>query len=88
MIAWTRSAFPDWSAKITHTVVEGDYLGVRWEATGIHKGTYEGIEPKNLPFKIPGMSLYRFKDGKIAEAWTMPNRALLLEQINPTAASE
>ena len=45
------------------------------------KKGYKGIDPKKKTFRIWGMSLYRFSNGKISEIWQFWDRLGILEQI-------
>lgn len=82
-------AFPNKTAKIDDIFGTEDRVVFRWTCTGVHKGDLQGIAPTNKNFKISGISIYRFNNGKITEIIQMWDRLGLLEQIGevePTLA--
>lgn len=75
-------AFPNKKTKIESIVsTEDDQVVVRWTTTGTHKGTFHGIPATNKEFKISGITIWRFSNNKLAEAWQIWDRLGLLEQI-------
>jgi steroid delta-isomerase-like uncharacterized protein len=74
-------AFPGKRTKIDDVFATDDRVVVRWTCEGVHKGPLQGIEPTNSPFKVTGISIYRFSNGKIVEINQIFDRLGLLEQI-------
>lgn len=74
-------AFPNKKAKIDEIWAAEDKVIARWTCQGVHKGELEGIAPTNQEFKITGISIYRYNNGKITEIWQNWDRLGLLEQI-------
>lgn len=59
-----------------------DKVIVRWTCHGFHnKSSFKGIEARNKEFKVSGVSIYRFSNGKVSEIWQSWDRLGLLEQI-------
>jgi predicted ester cyclase len=56
------------------SICEGDYVSVRWVSSGKHRDTGRNI-------KITGMSLMRFHDGRVAEAWQNWDLHGMMQQI-------
>jgi len=54
---------------IEDMVAEGDRVVVRWTNTGTQVGDFLGIPATGRTFSIPGIDIYRIKDGKLAEHW-------------------
>jgi steroid delta-isomerase-like uncharacterized protein len=82
-------AFPHKTCKIDDIFAIDDKVVVRWTAQGTHKGDFQGVSPTNSNFKISGISIYRFSNGKIVEIYQEWDRLGLLEQIGevqPVAA--
>ncbi|WKX72268.1 ester cyclase [Streptomyces sp. XD-27] len=63
-----RSAF-DFTFTIEDQLAEGDRVMTRWTWTARHQGEFMGIAPTGRQVKADGMTVYRFKDGRIAEGW-------------------
>lgn len=67
MLERSRTLLPPVSFEILDMVEEGDRVAVRWQLTA----TYDGN-----PFVESIMAIYRFEEGRIAEDWGIPIRAL------------
>jgi len=83
-----RSAFPDTDLVVEDMFGVGDKVAVRWSATMIHKGEGIGIAPTNKRVTITGMTIARFVDGKIVEAWDNWDQLAMLEQLGAYAAPQ
>jgi steroid delta-isomerase-like uncharacterized protein len=64
-----RAAFPDLHVTVDDMVAENDKVAVRLSATGKHQGVFMGVAPTGKRVTITGITIYRFADSKIAEAW-------------------
>ena len=53
----------------------------RYKSTGTHSGTYEGIDSTGIKVEIYETSIYRLKEGKIAEQWCFPDDVGLKNQL-------
>lgn len=76
-----REAFPDLHVSIDQQVAEGDFVATRWTARGTHKGELFGVAPTGKESTITGMTIDRFKNGKIAESYTNWDTLGLLQQL-------
>jgi steroid delta-isomerase-like uncharacterized protein len=88
------AAAPDMRATIQELVAEGDKVAVAWTVEGTQQGELLGIPATGKHFRLPGMSIYRLAEGKIAEASEEWDRLDLLQQLGvlptpqaPTAAT-
>jgi len=70
-----RTIVPDFEARITELIGEGDVVVAYWLATGTAKETFLGVEPTGRPFAANAISRLRFADGRIAEYQVMPGPA-------------
>ena len=70
-VGWIRDAFSDLHYEIEDSVAEGDKVAVRVTAGGRHTGKFIGFEPTGKSYKVKQMHMYRFKDGKIIEHWSV-----------------
>jgi predicted ester cyclase len=64
-----RAAFPDWRSDLHALVAEGDYVAEHFTATGTHRGEFMGAAPTGRVVTLPGINLFRVRDGKIVERW-------------------
>jgi predicted ester cyclase len=69
-IAMYRNVFPDSHVTYEGLIANDDFVVGRWSATGTHKGKLPGIEQiTGKQIAISGITIYRFVNGKIIEAW-------------------
>lgn len=75
----------DSSSDLTFTenwmIAEGDKVAVCFTAKGTHNGAFQGIPATGKRYKISGMTVWRFVDGKIAEEWVFSNDLDLYRQL-------
>ena len=64
-----RAGFPDLHFDIDAHVAERDLVATMWTATGTHLGKWVGYQPSGKSVRVQGMSLQRYKDGKLIELW-------------------
>jgi predicted ester cyclase len=66
----------------------GDRVVARWVGRGRHEGELMGIAPTGAPIEVDAISLFRVRDGKITEEWTVWDALGLLQQVGavPVAA--
>lgn len=89
--AWYRqlqelyTAFPDHITDVPVTVAEGDYVVYRWTATARHLGQYQGAPPTGRSVTAEGITISRFRDGKIVEEQASWNKLAFLENLGISA---
>jgi steroid delta-isomerase-like uncharacterized protein len=66
-----HKAFPDYSMTVDDMIAEDDKVMVLSTRRGTNKGEFQGIPPTGKFVQIKRFALYRFENGKIAEAWIM-----------------
>jgi steroid delta-isomerase-like uncharacterized protein len=76
-----RQALPDMQNTVNHMVAEGDLLVVHWTLSGTNTHPGWGLPGTGKPFKLSGMTLFRFKAGKISEEWNAMNMLSALRQL-------
>ncbi|WP_405066884.1 ester cyclase [Kribbella sp. NBC_01510] len=67
--AMMRAAFPDWHSELHALVAEGDIVVERFTAGGTHEGEVMGIAPTGKTVSLPGINIFRLRDGRIVERW-------------------
>ena len=83
-----REAFPDWQEKIIHIVAEDDNVIIQFESSGTNLGNWLGNPPTGKKIRINEFSIFRVKNGKIAEQWLMPDIFNLRMQLGLGMPSE
>jgi len=76
-----RAAFPDMQGAVNHMVAEGDLVVVHWTMRGTNTQPGMGLPATGKPIKISGMTLFRFKGGKISEEWNAWSMLSVLKQL-------
>jgi steroid delta-isomerase-like uncharacterized protein len=81
LVARVRVAFPDQRFTIEDTIASGDRVVVRWNMEATHSGPLAGIPATGKRVTQRAIVIYRFKDGKVAEAWTQMDQVGMLRQL-------
>ena len=76
-----RSAFPDLGVEVKHMVTDEDNVSFAYTVSGTHKGEFMGVSPTGKSFKVRGMQIGRFEDGKLVERWGATNELGILKQL-------
>ena len=76
-----RTAMPDMQFAVNHMVAEGDLVVVHWTMWGTNTQPGMGLPATGKPIKISGMTLFRFRAGKISEEWGAYNMLSVLKQL-------
>lgn len=80
-IANHKKSFPDWTEEIVDMIAEGDKVVTRYKSTGTHQGAFNGVDSTGNKVTIYETSIYRIRDGKIAEQWGFPDEVSLRDQL-------
>ena len=64
-----HNGFPDFQITIQDQIAEGDRVVSRWNATGTHKGEFQGIALTGKKVNITATTIVRISNGKIVEGW-------------------
>ena len=73
--------FPDIKIKFEDIIVEGDKVACRYYLTGTHRGKFLGIKPTDKQFRVNGMTVFSFDDGKVTHRWNLVDMMSLMEQL-------
>jgi len=76
-----RAAFSNIHVDIHDTIEQGDMVAARWTIAMTHTGQFLGIAPANKRVSVNGISIQRFVDGQIMEAWDNWDQLSLLVQL-------
>ncbi len=80
-IAMYRSAFPDSHVTFDELIGCGDTVIGRWSATATHTGELPGVATTGKRIAIGGITIYRFSDGRICEAWEQLDMLGMWQQL-------
>ena len=64
-----HSAFSNSAALVRMQIAQGDLVATRWQITATLTGEYLGRAPSGKEATWTGVSIDRFKNGKIVESW-------------------
>ncbi|HBY94176.1 MAG: ester cyclase [Ardenticatenaceae bacterium] len=81
------SAFPDSQFTVEDLIAEADEVVARWTFRGTHRGPFAGIPPTGKQIQMTGITIYRLRDGKIAEARSNIDQLGLLQQLGVLPAA-
>jgi steroid delta-isomerase-like uncharacterized protein len=85
-ISTYREAFPDSHVTFEELITSGDTIVGRWTATGTHRGRLPGVAATGKRIAIGGITIYRFADDKIVEAWEQLDLLGMWQQLGVFAA--
>ncbi len=84
VITLFRGAFPDLQITIEQQVAEGDMVSSRTSMRGTHRGELFGVAATGRPVLMTGMTMVRFVDGRMVEAWVKNDVVGLYRQLGLT----
>jgi steroid delta-isomerase-like uncharacterized protein len=76
-----RAGFPDWSSELHELIAEGDLVVERFTARGTHRGEVMGVAGTGRTVSLPGINIFRLRDGRIVERWGRLDELGLLRQL-------
>jgi steroid delta-isomerase-like uncharacterized protein len=79
--AMMRAGFPDWHSELHQLIAEGDLVVERFTASGTQRGEVMGVAPTGRPVSLPGINIFRLRDGRIVERWGRLDDLGLLRQL-------
>jgi predicted ester cyclase len=81
-IAPFRAGFPDVHMEIVELIAEGDMVVGRFTCSATHLGEWLGQVPTGRRFeRVDEVSIFQFRDGKIAHAWSLEETLERLKQL-------
>jgi predicted ester cyclase len=81
-----REAFPDLGCTVLACHAEGEVVFTQWRMSGTHQKPLMGFEATGTRGTIEGMSLSRFRGGKLAEDWVQWDALGLMRQLGAGAS--
>lgn len=81
LFAFFRQAFPEQRTELSHFVAEGDLVALLHTHHATNGGSFNGMPPTGRQIAVPGVELFRFREGKIAEFWRFDADLSLMMQL-------
>jgi steroid delta-isomerase-like uncharacterized protein len=78
-VAEDLSAFPDMKVTILDDVEEQNKVAIRWTLKATHEKDFADFPATHKKFETQGADIFHFEGGKIKEAWTVCDMAVLAE---------
>jgi len=76
------AAFPDFSHSIEELIAEGDKVILRAIDRGTHQGEFNGIPATGKKIEMGVIVIFKFKEGKIVEAWEEADMLGMMQQLD------
>jgi steroid delta-isomerase-like uncharacterized protein len=83
-----RKALPDMRVTVNQLVAEKDLVAVYWTAVGTNTQAGMGFPATGKKIKIDGMTLFRFKSGRICEEWSVWDMLSVMRQAGLVGSSQ
>lgn len=82
-----RQAFSEFKIYSDDIIATDDAVVVRWHSAGRFTGELMGLAPTGKEVTTTGITMYRFRDGKIAEHWTEYDNLGLMSALGALASA-
>jgi predicted ester cyclase len=76
-----RAAFSDLKPTVLGCWADGETVTTHWRMTGMHTGTLKGIAPTSARCSVEGISVGRYRNGRLVESWVQWDALGLLRQL-------
>lgn len=84
--ATMRAGFSDWHSELHELIAEGDLVVERFTAGGTQTGEVMGVPPTGREVSLPGINIFRLRDGRIVERWGRLDELGFLRQLGVVPA--
>jgi predicted ester cyclase len=81
LVSEYHDAFSNSKVRVLMQIAEGDLVATQWEISATQTGIYLGRDPSDKTVSWTGVSIDRFKDGKIVESWVNWDKYSLFEGL-------
>jgi steroid delta-isomerase-like uncharacterized protein len=75
-----RKALPDMKVEVNQILAERDLVAVYWTVSGTNTQAGMGFPATGKKIKVNGMTIFRFKAGKICEEWSVWDMLSVMRQ--------
>lgn len=81
------AAFSDQRFLVNEQIAEGDLVTTRWTGTGTNDGEMMGMPPTGKSAVVQGITINRFRDGKIVDSWGCWDTLGMMQQLGIVPAA-
>src|SRR3954452_24839135 len=78
---WFWARLPDLRLEVLDLIAARDRVAVRYRLTGTHDTSFFGETPTGRTLGLPGITIFRIADGRIAEDWEAMDEADLRRKV-------
>ena len=75
------TSFPDQTLTTLDVVADAEKIAARWRSRATFECEFNGISPTHREVYWCGATIYRIRDGKIAEMWDFRDQLAIREQL-------
>jgi steroid delta-isomerase-like uncharacterized protein len=75
-----RHVMPDVKVRVNQMLAERDLVAVYWTAWGTNTQPGMGLPGTGKKISVDGMTIFRFKAGKICEEWSVWDMLSVMQQ--------
>ena len=83
-----RHAMPDMKVRVNQILAERDLVAVYWTASGTNTQPGMGFPATGKKISVNGMTIFRFKAGKICEEWSVWDMLSVMRQAGLVPSSQ
>jgi hypothetical protein len=76
-----RSAFSNFDMVLEKSVVENDFVSIRFVATAVNTGKFMGAPATKNNLEVNGIFMRKVKDGKVMQEWQTTDLLGVMRQI-------
>ena len=76
-----REAFSDLKPTVLASFADGETVVLHWRMSGTHTGPLKGIPPSGAHCTVEGISIDRYRGGRLSESWVQWDALGLLRQV-------
>ena len=78
---YSFNSFPDINFEIKTAISDGDSVAIVWGMTGTNTGKIGDYPPTNKNIQADGITIYRFKEGKVCGHTQVYDRTTIMKQL-------
>lgn len=75
------SAFPDLRLEQRYATADDEHVSMAFTVSGTHLGDFNGVAATGRAFKVSGVEIFRFADGRVVERWGLTDDMSILGQL-------
>ncbi len=80
------TAFSDHTLTVDEVIADGDYVVIRWTASGTQTGSFFDLAPSGVQVTWTGINIFRVECGMVVESWSEADGVGLRAQLQAASA--